>query len=104
MHASVLEWLEESGVKYADKLALCDEWESYTYKEYHDKAVGIADAVIATGIGSKKPVVVYLNKSVKVLTSFMGIAYTGNFYSPIDIDMPAQRVNRILEVLEPEVE
>lgn len=103
MHASVLEWLEESGVKYADKLALCDEWESYTYKEYHDKAVGIADAVIATGIGKKKPIVVYMEKSIKVLASFMGIAYTGNFYSPIDIDMPAQRVNRILEVLEPQI-
>lgn len=103
MHASVLEWLEESAVNYADKTALVDEWERYTYKEYHDKAVGIADAIIATGLGNKKPVVVYLNKSVKVLASFMGIAYTGNFYSPIDIDMPAQRVNRILEVLEPEV-
>ena len=103
MHASVLEWLEKAAVNYADKTAIVDEQESYTYKEYHDKAVGIADAVIATGIGSKKPVVVYLNKSVKVLTAFMGIAYTGNFYSPIDIDMPAQRVNRILEVLEPEV-
>lgn len=103
MHASVLEWLEESAVNYADKTAIVDEQERYTYKEYHDKAVGIADAIIATGMGSKKPVVVYLNKSVKVLASFMGIAYTGNFYSPIDIDMPAQRVNRILEVLEPEV-
>lgn len=103
MHASVLEWLEEAADKYADKMAIVDEWEGYTYKEYHDKAVGIAEAVIATGLGSKKPVVVYLNKSIKVLASFMGIAYTGNFYSPIDIDMPAQRVNRILEVLEPEV-
>lgn len=103
MNASVLEWLEESAVLYADKLALYDEWESYTYKQYHDKAVGIADAIISTGIGKKKPIVVYMKKSIKVLTSFMGIAYTGNFYSPIDIDMPAQRVNRILEVLEPEL-
>lgn len=103
MRASVLEWLEKAAVNFADKTAIVDEQESYTYKEYHDKAVGIAQAIIATGMGSKKPVVVYLNKSVKVLASFMGIAYTGNFYSPIDIDMPAQRVNRILEVLEPEV-
>lgn len=103
MHASVLEWLEEASVKYADKTAACDEWESFTYKEYHDKAVGIADTIIASGIGSKKPIVVYLNKSIKVMASFMGIAYTGNFYSPIDVDMPAQRVNRILEVLKPEM-
>ena len=97
MHASVLEWLD------ADKIAACDEWESFTYKEYHDKAVGIADAIIASGMGRKKPIVVYLNKSIKVMASFMGVAYTGNFYSPIDVDMPAQRVNRILEVLQPEM-
>ena len=82
MRASVLEWLEEASVKYADKTAACDEWESFTYKQYHDKAVGLADAVIATGIGGKQPIVVYINKSIKVLASFMGIAYSGNFYSP----------------------
>lgn len=101
MHASVLEWLEKASINYADKTAICDEWESYTYKQYHDKAIGIADAILATEVGNRKPIVVYINKSIKVLASFMGIAYSGNFYSPIDVDMPAQRVNRILEVLEP---
>lgn len=103
MRASVLEWLEEASVDYADKTAVCDEQESYTYKQYHDKAVGIADAILAVGLGNKKPIVVYMKKSIKVLASFMGIAYTGNFYSPIDVDMPAQRVNRILEVLQPQM-
>lgn len=103
MRASVLEWLEEASVNFADKIAVCDEQESYTYKQYHDKAVGIADAIIAAGMGYKKPIVVYMNKSIKVLASFMGIAYTGSFYSPIDVDMPAQRVNRILEVLQPQL-
>lgn len=103
MRASVLEWLEEASVNFADKIAICDEQESYTYKQYHDKAVGIADAIIAAGMGYKKPIVVYMNKSIKVLASFMGIAYTGSFYSPIDVDMPAQRVNRILEVLQPQL-
>lgn len=101
MHASVLEWLEKASINYADKTAICDEWESYTYKQYHDKAIGIADVILATEVGNRKPIVVYINKSIKVLASFMGIAYSGNFYSPIDVDMPAQRVNRILEVLEP---
>lgn len=103
MRASVLEWLEEASVNFADRIAVCDEQESYTYKQYHDKAVGIADAIIAAGMGYKKPIVVYMNKSIKVLASFMGIAYTGSFYSPIDVDMPAQRVNRILEVLQPQL-
>ena len=85
MHASVLEWLEESSVTYADKLALCDEWESYTYKEYHDKAVGIADAVIATGLEddtlpTNKPVSPYgtfANKYVKPVTPNISLKPTG---------------------------
>ena len=44
---------------------------------------------------------VYLEKGVDVLVSFMGAAYSCNFYSPIDIDMPVSQVNKILEVLQP---
>ena len=32
----------------------------------------------------------------------MAAAYSGNFYSPIDVEMPKKRVQKILEVLEPE--
>ena len=33
----------------------------------------------------------------------MGVAYSGCFYSPIDTEMPPSRVNKILEVLKPEI-
>ena len=74
-----------------------------TYLQYHQKAIGLAKAVINSGLAARKPVVVYLEKSVRVLASFMGIAFAGDFYSPIDIEMPKQRVNRILEVLQPKL-
>ena len=101
MYASVVEWLEHTYKEMPDKVALVDEEESLTYGMYHDKAVGIGERIIACGYGPKKPVVVYLEKSVKVLVSFMGIAYSGCFYSPIDVDMPLERAHKILEVLEP---
>lgn len=101
--ANVYEWLKETSGRIPDKPALIDEHETYTYGSYYRKSLGIAEAIIRTGIGVKKPVVVYLEKSAKVLVSFMGIAASGNFYSPIDTDMPAQRVNKILEVLRPEL-
>lgn len=101
MQSNVLEWLEHSAEEMPEKTALRDEWEEITFKEYHDKSMGIAEAVLKAGYGTKKPVAVYLEKSVKVLVSFMGIAYSGNFYSPIDTGMPAARVNKILEVLRP---
>lgn len=101
MQNSVLQWLDKTEYNMPNQLALWDEKEQITYKEYHDKSIGIAQAIIDAGLDTKQPVIVYLNKSIKVLVSFMGIAYSGNFYSPIDTDMPVARANKILEILEP---
>lgn len=101
MQSSVLKWLEYSAKNMPQKVAICDEHEQVTFREYRNKSIGIAKAISEKGYGTKKPIVVYIEKSVKVLVSFMGVAYSGNFYSPIDTDMPATRANKILEVLKP---
>ena len=73
MQSNVLEWLEFSAKRVPEKTALQDEQEQITFKEYHDKSIGIAEAILEAGYGTKKPVVVYIEKGVKVLVSFMGI-------------------------------
>lgn len=103
MHASVVEWLVSTKNEFPNNKALIDGKEEYTYSQYYAKSVGIARAIIDHNIGPKAPVVVYMEKSARVLVSFMGIAASGNFYSPIDIDMPATRVNKILETLAPKL-
>ena len=105
MHSNVLEWLEGTAARLPDKVALWDETGQMTYREYRDRSIKIAGGILDALPGGQRkcPIVVYIEKSVKVLVSFMGIAYSGNFYSPIDVDMPARRVNRILEVLQPKL-
>lgn len=103
MKPNVLEWLEKTTEDIPGKVAIQDHYEAITFKEYHDKSIGIAEAIIEMGYGTKKPVAIYLEKSLKVLVAFMAVAYSGNFYSPIDTEMPAARVNKILEVLKPEL-
>lgn len=100
MKANVTYWLDESVERWPDKTAFADEKKEVTFRELQRQAKAIASQIIAKGL-FKKPVVVYLEKGVDVLVSFMGAAYSCNFYSPIDIDMPAVRVNKILEVLKP---
>lgn len=103
MQASVVEWLEESSQKFGDKLAICDDKHELTYLEYRNMSIGIAKAIVDRGLAAKRPVIVYLEKSVRALASFMGIAYAGDFYSPIDVDMPKERINKILEALQPKM-
>lgn len=100
MKANVTYWLDESAVRFPEKPAFVDEHKSVTFHELRMQAMALATQMIRQGL-FKKPIVVYLEKGVDVLVSFMGAAYSCNFYSPIDIDMPASRVNKILEVLQP---
>ena len=100
MKANVTYWLDQTADKLPDKIAFADEKKEITFRELRTQAMALATQMLEKML-FKKPVVIYLEKGVDVLVSFMGAAYSCNFYSPIDIDMPASRVNKILEVLQP---
>lgn len=102
MKANVTYWLDETAACFPDKTAYADENKEITFRQLRVQARAIACELTARGL-FKKPVAVFLEKGVDVLVSFMGAAYSCNFYSPIDVDMPGSRVNKILEVLEPAV-
>jgi len=102
MRSNILKWLDITAKNYPDKNAIWDTKEEITFSQYRNKALAIARKIIELGL-EKEPVVVYLEKSAKVLVSFAGIGYSRNFYSPIDVTMPESRVNKILEVLAPKV-
>ena len=102
MKANVTYWLDETAARFPDKTAYADANKEVTFEQLRTQARAIACELTARGL-FKKPVAVFLEKGVDVLISFMGVAYSCNFYSPIDVDMPGSRVNKILEVLEPSV-
>lgn len=94
MQASVTEWLDKISEKCPQKTAIIDKGKQICYKEYRKKSLMVARALIDTKIGDHKPVAVYLEKGAEMLISFLGAAYSKNFYSPIDVEMPASRVKR----------
>lgn len=101
MMKNVTEWLDRTAERYPDRTAFTDEGKTVTYAELAAQARAIAGGLIRLGI-FKQPVAVFLPKGVDVIVSFMAAAYSGNFYTPVDVDMPEKRVRKILEVLEPE--
>ena len=102
MLINVLQYLENTASRLPDKPAFVDETGAYTYKEMMDIGRSIGTRIAKTG-KRNRPVVVYLDKGIRVLSSFMGILYSGNFYSPIDTDMPVERAKIILSVATPHV-
>mgnify|MGYP004647275241 CR=1 FL=1 len=98
----VIDYLEETVQKFPDKLAYIDRKGSITFKQLRLNAFKLAKIMIEDGI-FKKPILIYLEKSVECITAFMGTAYSGNFYSPIDVKMPTERIKKIIDTLQPEV-
>ncbi|RKJ51499.1 amino acid adenylation domain-containing protein [bacterium 1XD42-1] len=102
MKKNVIEYLIDSVQKYPNKVALVDKNRKITFAELDYEVKKVATAILQTcGPIKNQPIIVYMKKSIDCIVSFLGIVYSGNFYSPIDIKMPQERIGKILDKLHP---
>lgn len=102
MVRNIIDYLRDTMTKYQDKIALVDEHRKITFRELDEEARKIATEIQKEcGNVKNKPIAVYMDKCVDCVASFLGIVYSGNFYSPIDVKSPIDRINRIIDVLQP---
>ena len=101
MRYSVLEYLEEAAINFGNKVAFIDQNKKITFAETKHQALCIANAISKLRNVRRTPILVYLPKSVECITAFMGILYSGNFYTPTDVRFPFPKVQSVLDVLNP---
>lgn len=108
MQANVLQWLDENAHNRPDKLAICDNETKINYGDFRRKSIALAKKIIEIEDMQKnetkqQPIIVFMERDAKAVVSFMGAAYSGNFYSYIDPEMPEARIQKILETLCPQI-
>ncbi|QHQ60139.1 AMP-binding protein [Anaerocolumna sedimenticola] len=100
MQRNVLEYLEATVRQKPEKTAYANEEMGITFREVYDYA-----RAIGTFLGKEKvckePVLVFMRKHPSVIVAFYGIVYGGNYYVPIDEEMPKDRIRLIFEKLNP---
>ena len=102
MVTNILDYLDNSATRWADKTAIADDKNSLTFAEWQTYAKRIGTAISEeTGKALRKPVLVFVDRKIEGLVGFMGVVESGNFYVPIDCKMPDQRVKLIADVLSP---
>lgn len=100
MNLSILQYLEKTAMKFPDKVAYQDTKESFSYSQLLDFAKRIGTYI--SGISKpRSPIVIYMDKRAYNIPAFWGTVYAGCFYVPIDSQMPAERINLIIETLRP---
>lgn len=98
METSILNRLDRTSVKYADKVMFKDENSRITFGEFNalTKSVGTC---LARKVPCGAPVAVMSGRHVLTPSCFLGAVRAGCFYAPIDGDMPQTRLNQILGVI-----
>lgn len=97
---SVTKYLDDAAEAWPNKVAFEDEKRSMTFSELRQEALCVAARLIKSGI-KKSPVVIFMDKSPECVAAFLGVAYSGNFYTPIDVKMPKKRIQGIIDKLSP---
>ena len=100
MIKNVTEWLDKTALKMPDKIAFSTGEQSLTFAQLRAESRSCATELAKRGL-IKQPVVIAMDREPHIISAFMGAAYSGNFYVPLDIDMPVARVRKIIEKLRP---
>lgn len=102
MYSTILQCLEKTAKKYPNKIAFADLKEKYTFEELVNISKRIGSYIL-TEIEPHNPIVIYMEKKASNIGAFMGAAYAGCFYVPIDSQMPLERIKLILNTLKPKL-
>jgi len=96
---NILEYLENSAKAFPEKPAFISGKDNLTFGQLNNKAQAIGSFLCSYGI--RRPVAVFMQKSPAMISAFFGVAYSGNFYIPLDAEIPAFRIELILKTVDP---
>ena len=96
MHNNVLKYLRSIVQKKPDKVAFSDGEISLTFSEVDKIAASVGTFLHGKGV-YRKPVLVFMRKSPLEVAAFFGVISGGCCYVPIDEEMPAGRIQLIID-------
>ncbi len=99
---NVLEWLEAQAERQPDKVAFADVDSEITYGELRRRSKAIG-SYLANRASARTPIAIYLDKTTRAICALFGAVYAGCCYSFIDLRQPQQRVEKIVEKLQPAI-
>ena len=96
MQNHVLDYLTEIVKEVPDKIAFSNGTDHMTFLQVYEESRRIGSFLHSNQI-YREPVVIFMNKHPKTITAFFGVITAGNFYVPIDEEMPQVRIELILQ-------
>ncbi|WP_196892007.1 amino acid adenylation domain-containing protein [Aureivirga marina] len=104
MKINITEYLKETATKYSSKIAIEDKNGQITFSELEVNAYNLANHILRIEPElNNSPIPVFLPKEKETIISFIGVVLSGNFYVPLDVKSPIQRLDKIFEKLDSKI-
>lgn len=100
MTRNVLEWLDAAAERRPDAAAFQNQESEVTYAQLNARSRQIGSFLLHH-IHRQSGVLVFMEKGPQCLCAMMGIVRAGCFYTPVDPQMPKERMKLIVSVLQP---
>ena len=102
IQTNILEYLEKTSERLPDKIAFADDQTHLSFRELQKRAMSLG-TFLAGKKSARGPVIVYMEKTPDMIAAFLGVVYSGCYYVPIDEEMPARRIELIIENTQAEI-
>jgi|TARA_B110000908_G_scaffold103292_1_gene121653 amino acid adenylation domain-containing protein len=96
---NLIEYLNETVNNHPHKIAIDDDGVVVSFLELEEISNKIAATICSKDPILRSPIAVFMPKNSWAILSFIGIFKSGNFYVPLDVKSPIERVSKILESL-----
>jgi amino acid adenylation domain-containing protein len=102
MQVNVIDYLENGAARRSpDRVAIVDGERRVTFAELRETAQRCATLLLQRHDVVNQPVAVYLPKSAQAVFADLGIVYSGNAYTNLDVKSPGPRIQAILRNIQP---
>ncbi len=101
MKRNILEYLEATANRVPDRLAFYNDSEALTFAELMKMSQRIASALAHVTVPRQVVALLLDARSIQNLPSMFGTVYAGCAYAPLDITMPAERLQLLLDIMQP---
>ncbi len=95
------EYLVMTAEKLPNKLAFADDENSFTFGELLTASMNAGEKIYNESGGTGKRIAVLVDRTVVSLVGCFAVLFAGSCYVPIDVKMPAERMNDIFSQIEP---
>lgn len=101
MYKNILQYLECKVQQNKEKPIFVENQKMVTRGEFVKNSQKIGTYINQNTQQEKKPIVIFIDKTINCLQAMMGVLYSGNFYTIIDTNSPQERAEHILNTLSP---